>query len=124
MPAIFAIPNDVCSSNPCWGDSLCVVLVNDQTRFECVCSEQWTGKFCQLKKSIQEIKPSSRLLSGQQEYTINKPKCSYDTCQLGRCVNDYCQCALPAVGKNCDRIDECLVLKCINVSIGKINIIF
>lgn len=47
--------------------------------------------------------------------------CNYDTCQLGKCLkNGTCQCVHPAIGKFCDRIDECLVLKCVNVNIIKL----
>lgn len=43
--------------------------------------------------------------------------CNYNTCQLGKCLpNGKCECVKPAVGRFCDKIDECLVLKCIHVS--------
>jgi len=41
--------------------------------------------------------------------------CNYNTCQLGKCLkNGTCECVHPAVGKYCDQIDECLVLKCVH----------
>ncbi len=44
-------------------------------------------------------------------------RCNYETCQLGKCLkNGTCECIYPAIGKFCDRIDECLILKCYNVS--------
>ena len=47
----------------------------------------------------------------------NEP-CNFDTCQLGKCLkNGTCECIPPAIGKFCDHIDECLVLKCVNVSL-------
>lgn len=50
--------------------------------------------------------------------------CNYNTCQLGKCLpNGTCECVKPAVGKFCDQIDECLVLKCIHVSVYQINYI-
>jgi hypothetical protein len=43
--------------------------------------------------------------------------CNYETCQLGKCLkNGSCECVSPAYGKYCDRINECLIIKCINVS--------
>lgn len=49
--------------------------------------------------------------------------CNYNTCQLGKCLpNGTCECVKPAVGKFCDQIDECLVLKCVNVSIFQLFI--
>ena len=40
-------PNDPCSSNPCWGESLCIVLEMELSRFECLCPITRKGKFCQ-----------------------------------------------------------------------------
>lgn len=46
----------------------------------------------------------------------NVGPCNYDTCQLGKCLdNGTCECVHPAIGKYCDRIDECLILKCVYV---------
>jgi hypothetical protein len=53
----------------------------------------------------------------------NNETCNYDTCQLGKCLqNGTCFCAKPAYGPYCDLIDECLILKCVHVSLCvKIN---
>ena len=43
--------------------------------------------------------------------------CNHNTCQLGRCLeNGTCECIEPAVGKYCEKINECVFLKCSNVS--------
>ena len=49
--------------------------------------------------------------------TFNDDGCNYNTCQLGKCLkNGTCECNRPAFGKYCDRIDECLILKCAHVT--------
>jgi hypothetical protein len=206
-------PNDACASNPCWGDSICIVLDSEARSFKCLCTIYRRGKYCQLRVNSQ---PSDTVMDYYSEYSsefvdatatssspssssassttlptssssqlsknlneealsnlkiylfnsINRtisensdrsksdnfyhylavnttkpslmpqrnvttrglyntfiPKseyqgmCNYNTCQLGKCLtNGTCECVKPAVGKFCDQIDECLVLKCINVS--------
>lgn len=51
------------------------------------------------------------------EITTTAATCTYQTCQLGNCLpNGTCHCRAPATGELCERIDECLILKCVNVS--------
>jgi hypothetical protein len=55
---------------------------------------------------------------------LPKMECNYDTCQLGKCLPDgTCHCKKPAFGLYCDRIDECLILKCVHVSKNEEKII-
>lgn len=214
-------PTDACASNPCWGDSICIVLETDN-HFKCLCSGSRRGKYCQtqineapssydyneqysfesegsssgvaaeiemitqradqteasttpglqsnlkgdafsnlknillhgskMNRTIADaaLRNYSRLL-GQDEagrilnetvVMVTKPVsykqrnvttrglyntfvptsdyqelCNYNTCQLGKCLsNGTCECVKPAVGKFCDQIDECLVLKCVHVT--------
>ena len=45
-------------------------------------------------------------------------KCNVENCRLGKCLEDgTCKCSYPVLGKNCDKIDECLVIKCLNVCV-------
>jgi hypothetical protein len=223
-------PNDACSSNPCWGDSICIVLENEHHSFKCLCTSSRNGKYCQLlragngqeseldygeqyssevetekveiveKLRADETSPdlenqaSSTPQSNLKGDTLNNLKilflnsmnrtiaeeklknyslilgedengnisrfdgtdflydpdlngttkpnykqrnvttrglyntyvptsdyhelCNYNTCQLGKCLeNGTCECVKPAIGKFCDQIDECLVLKCVNVRV-------
>lgn len=196
--------NDACSSNPCWGDSLCITLDNESKQFKCLCTSFRRGKYCHIKllgvnEAIEESTENSTdfeqltsllssltdeattatvtstistttegfnltslenssLLNEEFNSTIQfnltdwqnftgifnstlelkidlaensstrvppntfipksdyQEKCNFDTCQLGKClVNGTCECIKPAFGKFCDKIDECLVLNCVNV---------
>ena len=152
-------PNDACSSNPCWANSICITLDYETNIFKCLCPEFRHGKFCHLKlidtileendenfdenlqkstniieeeieadleqvmtsdssinSNILSINSSDQIASSDSnDFPILK-KCSFENCQLGKCLrNGTCECLPPAFGENCDRIDECLVLKCVNV---------
>ena len=49
-------------------------------------------------------------------YSKNSQMCNMDNCRLGKCLkNGTCKCSYPVLGKNCDKIDECLIAKCLNV---------
>lgn len=39
--------SDPCSSNPCWGGSLCII--SDSENFQCLCSRDRRGKYCQIR---------------------------------------------------------------------------
>lgn len=59
--------NDVCASNPCWGESLCITVENSNS-FRCLCPESRTGSFCEFGKNIQNQFIAK---NGQQNETQN-----------------------------------------------------
>ncbi len=51
--------------------------------------------------------------------------CNHNTCQLGRCLeNGTCQCIEPAIGKYCEKINECIFLKCVYVCLSVFFVLF
>lgn len=74
--------NDVCASNPCWGESLCILVENSNT-YRCLCPESRTGTFCQFEKSMAKQNQSQNnsesnltniLTSTKTKYLINLTK--------------------------------------------------
>jgi hypothetical protein len=62
-----------------------------------------------MPKTIEYLKKKQVLLS--------EAECNAENCRLGECLeNGTCKCSYPVFGKNCDKIDECLVIKCLNVN--------
>lgn len=62
--------------------------------------------------STTTIKPSNLFIPLK-----NVEPCNHNTCQLGRCLeNGTCQCIEPAIGKYCEKINECIFLKCLHVN--------
>jgi hypothetical protein len=143
MPILMSQATDSCASNPCWGESICITLSEDIDEFKCICFGNSQGKYCQnqIKKYEDIFKPLEDVaieevttdIPGQSSTTPslsstvsllktfvpsnNIEQCNHNTCQLGRCLeNGSCECIEPAIGKYCERINECIFLKCIHVS--------
>ena len=67
-----------------------------------------------VQTTLQNLIHNSTLVAKAESLIVQS--CNYESCQLGKCLkNGTCECVAPAYGKYCDRIDECLIIKCINV---------
>jgi hypothetical protein len=82
--------------------------LSSSTSTEVVTSNNETS----TKKSTSTTSPLNSFVPSK-----NIEPCNHNTCQLGRCLeNGLCQCIEPAIGKYCEKINECIFLRCLHVN--------
>lgn len=82
-----------CFSSPCL-HGYCEDLIND---FKCICNEPYTGKYCQLDKSLASCR---------------RDECRFGTCAVNK-TGSYCQCFPGFTGIFCETdIDDCEDVPC------------
>ena len=94
-----------CSSNPCPPNTLCQPLINDKSRYICLCKSNFTGRNCTIA--------DEQCVTG---YCAPQSLCKPDYRRLleGN-ATPYCICAFNRIGERCDVVhDYCHIIPCFN----------